>query len=94
MTCNWRVVHNRRDGYFVHIGAGCLTVVLKRVLMAGLLVIGIAAAAVLLFLAGDHDEEDRNSAPPPSSSRPIVESGRYPCSQVAIAAPISWGASS
>jgi hypothetical protein len=63
-----RVVHNQRDGYFVHIGAGCLTVYLKRFLMAGLLVIGIAAAAVLLFLAGDHDEEDRNSAPAPPSS--------------------------
>jgi hypothetical protein len=93
MTCNWRVVHNHRDGYFVHLGAGCLTVGLKRFLMAGLLVIGLAAAAVLLFLAGDHDEEDRNSAPAPSSSQSF-ESGRYLCSQVAIAAPISCGASS
>jgi hypothetical protein len=77
MTCNWRVVHNRRDGYFVHIGAGRLTVVLKRFLVAGLLVISIAAAAVLLFLAGDHDEEDRNSASAPSSSQSF-ELGRYP----------------
>jgi hypothetical protein len=77
MTCNWRVVHNRPDGYFGHLGAGCLTVALKRLLMAGLLVIGIAAAAVLLFLAGDHDEEDRNSAQAPSSSQSF-ELGRYP----------------
>jgi hypothetical protein len=62
------VVHNDRGGYFVHFGAGCLTVYLKRFLMTGLWVIGIAAAAVLLFLAGDHDEEDRNSGPAPSSS--------------------------
>jgi hypothetical protein len=38
---------------------------LKRFLLVGLLVIGIAAAGVLLFLAGDHDEEYRNNAPAP-----------------------------
>jgi flagellar basal body-associated protein FliL len=68
-------------------------VALKRFLMAVLLVVSIAAAAVLLFMAGDHDEEDRNSAQAPSSSQSF-ELGRYPCSQVAIAAPISCGASS
>jgi hypothetical protein len=36
---------------------------LKRFLLAGLLVIGIAAAAALLFLAGDHDEEYQTSVP-------------------------------
>jgi hypothetical protein len=30
--------------------------VLKKILIVGLLVIGIAAGAVLLFFAGDHDE--------------------------------------
>ena len=35
--------------------------VLKKFLIIGLLVLGIAAAAVLLFFAGDHDDEYRNS---------------------------------
>jgi hypothetical protein len=38
--------------------------VLKKFLIVGLLVIGIAAAAVLLFFAGDHDEEYPDSAAP------------------------------
>jgi hypothetical protein len=38
--------------------------VLKKLLMIGLLVLGIAAGAVLLFYAGDHDDEYRDSVPP------------------------------
>ena len=38
--------------------------VLKKFLIIGLLVLGIAATAVLLFYAGDHDDEYRNSVPP------------------------------
>ncbi|HWM66553.1 MAG TPA: hypothetical protein VNO35_08210 [Steroidobacteraceae bacterium] len=35
--------------------------VLRKFLIIGLLVLGIAAAAVLLFYAGDHDDEYRDS---------------------------------
>ena len=45
--------------------------VLKKVLIIGLLVLGIAAAAVLLFYAGDHDDEYRNSAPPAGRPLPV-----------------------
>ncbi|MEA3181144.1 MAG: hypothetical protein QOI59_4667 [Gammaproteobacteria bacterium] len=62
--------------------------VLKKFLIIGLLVLGIAAAAVLLFYAGDHDDEYRNSVPPagrplpaqkqPTSSRLITPSPAVP----------------
>ena len=45
--------------------------VLKKFLMIGLLVLGIAAAAVLLFYAGDHDDEYRNSVPPADQPSPV-----------------------
>jgi hypothetical protein len=65
--------------------------VLKKLLIIGLLVLGLAAAAVLLFYAGDHDDEYRNSVPPagrPSElraapSRPI----RNPTGHRALTAP-------
>jgi hypothetical protein len=46
-------------------------VVLKKFLIIGLLVLGIAAAAVLLFYAGDHDDEYRNSVPPTGRPLPV-----------------------
>jgi hypothetical protein len=45
--------------------------VLKKFLMIGLLVLGIAAAAVLLFYAGDHDDDYRNSVPPAGRTSPV-----------------------
>jgi hypothetical protein len=45
--------------------------VLKKFLVIGLLLLGIAAAAVLLFYAGDHDDEYRNSAPPAVQPSPV-----------------------
>jgi len=45
--------------------------VLKKFLMIGLLVLGIAAAAVLLFYAGDHDDEYRNSVRPVGQPLPV-----------------------
>jgi hypothetical protein len=37
---------------------------IRKILMRGLLVIGILAAAVVLFFAGDHDDLDQNSPKP------------------------------
>ena len=37
---------------------------IRKILMKGLLVIGILAAAVLLFFAGDHDELDQRGPTP------------------------------
>lgn len=37
---------------------------IRKILMRGLLVIGILAAAVVLFFAGDHDDFDQNGAKP------------------------------
>ena len=48
--------------------------VLKKFLVIGLLLLGIAAAAVLLFYAGDHDDEYRNSAPPAGHPLPVENS--------------------
>lgn len=38
--------------------------VLKKLLMVGLLLLGIAAVAVLLFFAGDHEDEYREQSAP------------------------------
>jgi hypothetical protein len=43
--------------------------VLKKVLIIGLLVLGIAAGAVLLFFAGDHDEGYPNAGAYEASAR-------------------------
>ena len=45
--------------------------VLKKFLLIGLWVLGIAAAAVLLFYGGDHDDEYRNSVPPAGRPLPV-----------------------
>lgn len=37
---------------------------IRKILMTGLLAIGILAAAVVLFFAGDHDELDQDGAKP------------------------------
>jgi len=47
--------------------------VLKKFLLIGLWVLGIAAAAVLLFYVGDHDDEYRNSVPPVGRPLPVEE---------------------
>jgi hypothetical protein len=39
---------------------------LRRILIAGLLAIGLLAAAVVLFFAGDHDDPDQDDSPRPS----------------------------
>jgi hypothetical protein len=41
---------------------------IRKILMTGLLAIGILAAAVVLFFAGDHDELDQDGAKPNISS--------------------------
>jgi hypothetical protein len=59
--------------------------VLKKFLIIGLLVLGIAAAAVLLFYAGDHDDEYRNSVPPAGRPLPV---GKQPTSSQFVAHPV------
>ena len=39
-------------------------VTVRKILMRGLLAIGILAAAVLLFFAGDHDDPDQDGPKP------------------------------
>jgi hypothetical protein len=45
--------------------------VLKKFLVVGLLMLGIAAVAVLLFYAGDHDDEYHNSLTPDGHPSPV-----------------------
>lgn len=58
--------------------------VLKKFLIIGLLVLGIAATAVLLFYAGDHDDEYRNSVAPAGRPLPVE---KQPTSSQFIAHP-------
>jgi len=39
---------------------------LRRILLTGLLTIGLLAAAVVLFFAGDHDDPDQDADPRPA----------------------------
>jgi hypothetical protein len=41
--------------------------IIRKILLSGLLVIGILAASVVLFFAGDHDDPDQGGGPTPTT---------------------------
>jgi hypothetical protein len=53
-------------GHRLHQSHHAFLMTLRKILITGLLVIGILAASVVLFFAGDHDDPDQGGGPTPT----------------------------